>query len=198
MSDDLSPNDLPSDQSPYGVDTIRLRISWPAAPASRGYNGKMWRRRPLRGWTSGARQDAPGADAGTADRDGLAPASPGHAPTVPEQGQVVPANQAVEGEEPATELLAAFRALRAGALQERGPTTAQTGTSSSSGNTGTHTPRPGDAAGPQTADGAANLQVLSHDHRIQQAVSNFQHQGWSRQQAIGIVANLDAESGTGP
>lgn len=30
-----------------GVDTLRLRISWPAAPASQGYNGRMWL---LRGW----------------------------------------------------------------------------------------------------------------------------------------------------
>ena len=38
---------------PYGVDTIRLRIEWSAAPVSRGYNGRMWRMRPLRGWTGG-------------------------------------------------------------------------------------------------------------------------------------------------
>ncbi len=35
---------------PCGVDTIVLRIEWPAA-ALRGYNGRMWRMRPLRGWT---------------------------------------------------------------------------------------------------------------------------------------------------
>jgi len=78
--------------------------------------------RRLRGWTGAARQDAPGADEGTGDRDGLAVTGPGHAPTFPEQGQVVPANQAVEGGGPASELLAAFRALRVGALQGRGPT----------------------------------------------------------------------------
>ena len=39
------------DAAPYGVDTIRLRISLPAAPVSQGYNGRMWRMRPLRGWT---------------------------------------------------------------------------------------------------------------------------------------------------
>ncbi len=38
---------------PYGVDTIRLRITSPAAPVSQGYNGRMWRMRPLRGWTGG-------------------------------------------------------------------------------------------------------------------------------------------------
>ncbi len=42
---------------PYGVDTIRLRISFPAAPASEGYNGRAWRMRPLRGWTGGAQWD---------------------------------------------------------------------------------------------------------------------------------------------
>lgn len=122
LSMDLPPEGRSAGHLPYGVDTIRLRISWPAAPASRGYNGRMWRMRPLRGWTGAARQDAPGADEGTGDRDGLAVTGPGHAPTFPEQGQVVPANQAVEGGGPASELLAAFRALRAGALQGRGPT----------------------------------------------------------------------------
>ena len=123
MSDDHSSEDspsdgLPADYMPDGVDTIRLRITWPAAPASRGYNGKM---RPLRGWTGGARQDAPGADTVTADRDGLAAAGPGQAPTFPEQGQAVSASQAVEGRGPASELLAAFRALRAGASPDRAP-----------------------------------------------------------------------------
>jgi len=42
-----------SEALPYGVDTIVLRIEWPTAPASRGYNGRMWRMRPLRGWTGG-------------------------------------------------------------------------------------------------------------------------------------------------
>lgn len=41
------------DAAPYGVDTIRLRITFPAAPVSQGYNGRMWRMRPLRGWTGG-------------------------------------------------------------------------------------------------------------------------------------------------
>jgi len=40
------------DALPYGVDTLVLRIEWPA-PARRGYNGRMWRMRPLRGWTRG-------------------------------------------------------------------------------------------------------------------------------------------------
>ncbi len=38
------------DALPYGVDTLVLRIEWPA-PAPRGYDGRMWRMRPLRGWT---------------------------------------------------------------------------------------------------------------------------------------------------
>lgn len=41
------------DRLPYGVDTIVLRMEWPAAAAPRGYNGRMWRMRPLRGWTGG-------------------------------------------------------------------------------------------------------------------------------------------------
>ena len=41
------------DAAPYGVDTIRLRISFPAAPVSQGYNGRAWKMRPLRGWTGG-------------------------------------------------------------------------------------------------------------------------------------------------
>jgi len=44
---------LRDDAAPYGVDTIRLRISFPAAPVSRGYNGRAWKMRPLRGWTGG-------------------------------------------------------------------------------------------------------------------------------------------------
>ena len=48
---------------PYGVDTIRLRISFPAAPASRGYDDRMWRMRPLRGWTGGAQWDEEAAAA---------------------------------------------------------------------------------------------------------------------------------------
>jgi len=142
VSGDPSSMDLPPEGGsagdlPYGVDTIRLRISWPAAPASRGYNGRMWRMRRLRGWTGAARQDAPGADEGAGDRDGSAVTGPGHAPTFPEQGQVVPANQAVEGGGPASELLAAFRALRVGALQGRGPTAkeADAGLSTSDGTT---------------------------------------------------------------
>lgn len=53
------------DAHSYGVDTIRLRISFPAAPVSQGYNGRMWRMRPLRGWTGGQAADAePFAGAG--------------------------------------------------------------------------------------------------------------------------------------
>ena len=33
------------DLMPYGVDTVRLRISFPAASVSQGYNGRMWRMR---------------------------------------------------------------------------------------------------------------------------------------------------------
>ena len=47
---------------PYGVDTIRLRISFPDAPVSQGYNGRMWRMRPLRGWTGAARLNAQRAE----------------------------------------------------------------------------------------------------------------------------------------
>jgi len=135
LSMGLPPEGCPAGDLPYGLDTIRLRISWPAAPASRGYNGRMWRMRPLRGWTGAARQDAPGADEGTGDRDGSAVTGSGHARPFPEQGQAVPANQAAEGGGPASELLAAFRALRAGAPQGRGPTAkeADAGLSSGSG-----------------------------------------------------------------
>ena len=53
---------------PYGVDTIVLRSGWPAAPAPRGYNGRMWRMRPFRGWTGG--QAAGGEASGEAGLDG--------------------------------------------------------------------------------------------------------------------------------
>ena len=50
---------------PYGVDTLVLRMEWtrPAA-APRGYNGKMWRMRPVRGWSGGqAIGEEPSAEA---------------------------------------------------------------------------------------------------------------------------------------
>ncbi len=49
---------------PYGVDTLRLRISFPAAPVSRGYNGRAWKMRPLRGWTGGQAAGGEGFIAG--------------------------------------------------------------------------------------------------------------------------------------
>lgn len=55
-------NDHRDEQMPYGVDTIRLRIEWPAAPVSRGYNGRAWKMRPLRGWTGGQAADVPQPD----------------------------------------------------------------------------------------------------------------------------------------
>lgn len=55
--DDVT-RDTQDDAHPYGVDTIRLRISFPAAPALRGDNDGMWRMQPLRGWTGGQAADA--------------------------------------------------------------------------------------------------------------------------------------------
>lgn len=104
---------------PYGVDTVRLRISFPAAPVSRGYNGRAWKMRPLRGWTGGAEWDAREAEKAIGSRGGSAAAGLDYAPT-PEQGQAVPVSQALEGGGPASELLAAFRAQRMAALQGRG------------------------------------------------------------------------------
>lgn len=56
----------PRDEAmPYGVDTIRLRITWPASPVSQGYNGRAWNMRPLRGWAGGQAADGePFAGAG--------------------------------------------------------------------------------------------------------------------------------------
>jgi len=51
--------------------------------------------------------------------------------------------------------------------------------------------------GPQTW-AALGVTPNSHEQRIEQAVSFFRKQHWSREQAIGIVANLDAESGMDP
>ncbi|WP_419815596.1 phage tail tip lysozyme [Glacieibacterium sp.] len=52
------------------------------------------------------------------------------------------------------------------------------------------------AAGTPSTGGTAPVgpAAAGHQGRIDQAVSYFQGQGWSRNQAIGIVANLDAES----
>jgi len=38
---------LRDDALPFGVDTIVLRIAWAAPAAPQGYNGRMWRMRPL-------------------------------------------------------------------------------------------------------------------------------------------------------
>ena len=105
---------------PYGVDTIRLRISFPAAPVSRGYNGRAWKMRPLRGWTGGAEWDAREAEKRRGDYGGSGATGSDHALPDPGEGQAVPASQAVEGGGPATELLAAFRAQRVAALQGLG------------------------------------------------------------------------------
>ena len=67
--DDVT-RDTRDEAMPYGVDTIRLRISFPAAPVSRGYNGRAWKMRPLRGWTGGARWDE--AAAARAEQGGYA------------------------------------------------------------------------------------------------------------------------------
>ena len=53
LSKDLPPERRSADHLPYGVDTIVLRIKWPTAPVSRGYNGRAWMMRPLRGWPGG-------------------------------------------------------------------------------------------------------------------------------------------------
>ena len=68
-------DDHRDDQMPYGVDTIRLRISFPAAPVSRGYNGRAWKMRPLRGWTGGQVAGGEGVIAG----DGISAEAPGFA-----------------------------------------------------------------------------------------------------------------------
>lgn len=49
---------------------------------------------------------------------------------------------------------------------------------------------PADGAGAAAPTGQG-----THQQRIDQAIGFFEGQGWSRAQAIGIVANLDAESG---
>ncbi len=119
---DGSKGDAVRDEAmPYGVDTIRLRISFPAAPVSQGYNGRMWRMRPLRGWTGGAEWDAREAARRGGDYGGSMAMGSDHAPILPGENQAVPASQAVEGGGPASELLAAFRAQRMGALGGQGP-----------------------------------------------------------------------------
>ena len=55
----------------YGVDTIRLRISFPAAPAPQDYDDRVWWMRPLRGWTGG--QTEAEASAGAEQGVGGAP-----------------------------------------------------------------------------------------------------------------------------
>lgn len=54
---------------------------------------------------------------------------------------------------------------------------------------------PSGTGGATGADGPAATGNGSRQERIDQAIRFFEGQGWSRAQAIGIVANLDAESG---
>lgn len=54
------------------------------------------------------------------------------------------------------------------------------------------------AEGPQRTDGAAPPGDGTRAQRIDQAIAYFEGQGWTRAQAVGIVANLDAESGMDP
>lgn len=80
---------------PYGVDTIVLRIEWPAA-APRGYNGRIWRMRPLRGWTGGqAVGGEPSAEAG------LGGSHADEAAAIPIADRVSTVNNGSEGTQPA-------------------------------------------------------------------------------------------------
>jgi LysM repeat protein len=56
----------------------------------------------------------------------------------------------------------------------------------------------GQAQGTQNSGGVVPTGQGSRQERIDQAINYFQGQGWSRAQAIGIVANLDAESNMDP
>ena len=69
--------------------------------------------------TGGAEGDAREAAKRSGDHGGSMATGSDHAPT-PGQGQAVPVSQAVEGGGPASELLAAFRAQRMGALGGQG------------------------------------------------------------------------------
>ena len=54
------------------------------------------------------------------------------------------------------------------------------------------------AEGTNGANGPAPTGEGTRQQRIDQAIAYFEGQGWTRAQAVGIVANLDAESGMDP
>lgn len=54
------------------------------------------------------------------------------------------------------------------------------------------------AEGANAANGPAPTGEGTRQQRIDQAIAYFEGQGWTRAQAVGIVANLDAESGMDP
>lgn len=56
----------------------------------------------------------------------------------------------------------------------------------------------GQTQGTQNSGGVVPTGQGSRQERIDQAINYFQSQGWSRAQAIGIAANLDAESNMDP
>ena len=75
-------------------------------------------------------------------------------------------------------------ALDHGAVILRAPGGANNGTAPAEGANGANGPAP-------TGEG-------TRQQRIDQAIAYFEGQGWTRAQAVGIVANLDAESGMDP
>lgn len=75
-------------------------------------------------------------------------------------------------------------ALDHGAVILRAPGGANNGAAPAEGINGANGPTP-------TGEG-------TRQQRIDQAIAYFEGQGWSRAQAVGIVANLDAESGMDP
>ena len=132
--DDVT-RDPRDDPMPYGVDTIRLRISFPTAPAPQGYDDRMWRMRPLRGWTGGqaATERPAGVELGESYMDGGAATHVASAAQQASAGSSLGATldrliAAMSAEAPAVEAQGGEGGLAAQRLGDAPPAAAQAGT----------------------------------------------------------------------
>ncbi len=128
-----------------------------------------------RGWTQVSAADAKPGDVVIMQGGGIS-----HTEIVSGPGQMIGSNNAnADGSQRITHNNLSY-ALSHGGVILRAPASAGGGTSTSS----------------TTQTGAANPSGNgTHQQRIDQAMRYFESEGWTKAQAAGIVANLDAESG---
>ena len=128
-----------------------------------------------RGWTPVSAADAKPGDVVIMQGGGIS-----HTEIVSGSGQMIGSNNAnADGTQRITHNDLSY-ALRHGGVILRAPASVSGGSQTTA---------------TSAAGGTAPLGNGTHQQRIDQAMTYFQSQGWTRAQAAGIVANLDAESG---